>query len=179
VTVTVAVPLCPSLVAVITVEPVELALTNPLPLTVATPELLLVQVMVRPVSRFPFASFAVAVNCCVPPTVRLAVAGLTVTEATAGFETEMEPVPLWPSLVAVTVAAPAVLAPTSPLPLTLATPELLLVQVTARPVSAFPFASFGVAMSCCVPPTVRLAVAGLTVTEATGTFDTEMEAVPL
>jgi len=63
VTVTVAVPLCPSLVAVITVEPVELAPTNPLPLTVATPELLLVQVMVRPVRTLPLASLRVAVNC--------------------------------------------------------------------------------------------------------------------
>src|SRR5439155_4314339 len=123
--------------------------------------------------------FGGAMDCCVPPTVGRAVAGLTATEAAGTFETEMEAVPLWPSLVAVMVAEPAALAPTSPLPFTVATPELLFVQEMVRPVSGFPFASFGVAMSCCVPPTVRLAVAGLTATEATRTFETEMEAVPL
>src|SRR3989449_9930198 len=46
---------------------------------------------------------------------------------------------------------------------------LLLDHVTVRPDSGVPFASLGVATSCTVPPTVRLAVAGVTSTVATGT----------
>src|ERR1041384_1382652 len=81
-------------------------------------------------------------------------------------------VPLWPSLVAVIVAVPTAPPVTSPLPLTLATPVLLLAHVTVRPVSAFPPASFGVAASCTVDPTVTEADAGATVTDATGTCTT-------
>ena len=41
-------------------------------------------------------------------------------------------------------------------------------QVTDRPFKGLPFASMGVAVSCVVSPTVTLADAGLTVTDATG-----------
>ena len=77
-------------------------------------------------------------------------------------------VPRLPSLVAVIVARPAVRPVTRPLLLTVATPASLLVQVTTRPVSGVPLASVGVAASCTVCPGVRLAVAGLTLTAATG-----------
>src|SRR5207247_10692743 len=44
----------------------------------------------------------------------------------------------------------------------------LLGQVTVRPVSTLPAASLSVAVNCCVPPTARLALAGVSVTLATG-----------
>src|SRR6266487_3748023 len=81
-TVTAAVPLIPSLVAVIVAEPAATAVTRPLAFTVATAALLDVQVTVRPVSELPAASFSAATNVRVLPPKRLAVAGLTVTDAT-------------------------------------------------------------------------------------------------
>ncbi len=77
----------------------------------------------------------------------LAVAGLTVTEATGTTVTVIAALPLCPSLVAVIVALPAPTPVTSPLPLTLATAGALLAHVTTRPDSGLPLASFGVAVS--------------------------------
>src|SRR6266513_3336198 len=179
VTVMLALPLCPSLVAVIGAEPAVTPLTSPLPFTVATDVLLLAHVTTRPLSGLPLASFGVAVSCAVCPTCTLAGDGLTVTEATGTCTTVMAAVPLWPSLVAVIVAEPATFPVTSPLPVTVATGVLLLDHATGRPVSTVPFASFRVAVSCCVCPTGTLADAGLTVTDATGTPLTVMLAVPL
>src|SRR6266550_5358692 len=82
VTVMAAVPLCPSLVAVMVAEPATFPVTSPLVLTVATAVLLLDHVIVRPDSGLPFASFGVAVSCTVLPSFTLAGDGLTVTEAT-------------------------------------------------------------------------------------------------
>ena len=82
ITVMVAVPLRPSLVAVITAVPTTRPVTSPLPLTVATLSALLAQVTVRPVSTLPAASLRVAVSCSTAPTTTLALAGLIVTEAT-------------------------------------------------------------------------------------------------
>src|SRR2546427_5797416 len=109
----------------------------------------------------------------------LAVAGLTVTEATGTLVTVIADVPLFPSLVAVIVAEPATTPLTRPLELTVATDVLLLDQVTTRPASGVPLASFGVAVSCTVWPCGTLAGAGLTVTELTATFVTVIAAVPL
>src|SRR5690349_301538 len=77
--------------------------------------------------------------------------------------------PLLPSLVAVTVAESVACPVTSPLPFTDATDDALLAHVIVRPVSALPFASLGVAVSCSVCPRNTVPVAGLTVTVATGT----------
>ena len=44
---------------------------------------------------------------------------------------------------------------------------LLVCQVTARPLSGLPAASFGVALSCTVAPTTTVADGGLTSTDAT------------
>jgi len=79
----------------------------------------------------------------------LAVAGLTVTDATGTdtTATAIAAVPLCPSLVAMIVALPAPTPVTSPLPLTLATAGALLAQVTTRPDSGLPLPSFGVADS--------------------------------
>src|SRR6266550_3494908 len=137
VTVTDAVPLLPSLVAVIVAEPGVTPETSPEVLTVATDVLLLNHVTTRPDSALPFASLSVAVSCTVCPCWIDAVGGLTVTDA----------VPLLPSLVAVIVAEPATTPVTRPVGLTLATEVLLLVHVTTRPERAAPFASLGVPVS--------------------------------
>src|SRR6266853_4354523 len=88
-------------------------------------------------------------------------------------------VPLLPSLVAVIVAVPPATPLTSPLLLTVAILVLLLAHVTVRTVSAVPAESFGLAVSCAVCPTVRLAVAGATATVATGTAVTVIAAALL
>src|SRR5213082_1409176 len=179
VTVTADVPLLPSDVAVMVAEPAATPLTSPLPFTVATAVLLLDQVITRPDNGLPFASLGVAVSCTVSPTATLAGDGVTVTEATGASVTVTSDVPLCPSLVAVIVAVPAPTPVTSPLPFTRATAVLLLDQVTTRPLSGFPLASFGVAVSCTVAPCCTLAGDGLTVTAATGMLDTVTDAVPL
>src|SRR3989442_10073652 len=65
VTVMAALPLCPSLVAVMVAEPTTFAVTHPLPFIVANVALVLAHVTVRPGSAFPFASLAVADSCTV------------------------------------------------------------------------------------------------------------------
>src|SRR5437660_12460848 len=179
VTVTPDVPLLPSDVAVMVAEPAVTPLTSPLPLTVATAVLLLAHVVSRPDDGMPLASFGVAVSCSVCPTCTLAGDGVTVTEATGASVTVTSDVPLCPSLVAVMVAVPAPTPVTSPLPFTRATAVLLLDQVTTRPLSGFPLASFGVAVSCTVAPCCTLAGDGLTVTDATGMVDPVTTAAPL
>src|SRR5205807_155899 len=179
VTVTAALPLCPPLVAVNVAPPTARPLTRPLPLTAATPSASLDQVTTRPLSGLPRASLGVAVSCTVAPMSRVAIAGVTVTVATGTFVTVTADVPLFPSLVAVIVAEPAAALLTRPLADTVATAAVPVAQVTTRPLSAVPCASFGVAVSCVVAPTGRPAAAGLTVTEATGTLVTVMADVPL
>jgi len=168
VAVTVAPPLLPSHAAVMIAVPAATAATNPVPFTVATPPLLLAHVIARPVKTFPFASFGVAVSCTVCPGIILTAAGLTVTEATGTTVTVMAAVPLLPSLVAVIVAPPATMPVTSPLPVTVATAVLLLDHVIERPVNGLPFESFAMAANWTVWPSVTLATAGLTITDATG-----------
>jgi hypothetical protein len=175
VTVTLAVPDFPSLVAVIVALPAATAVASPVPDTVAAAVLLDAHVIVRPVSVFPDASFSVAVNCCVPPACSDADAGDSVTVAT-GACTVMLDVPVFPSLVAVMVAVPAATAVTRPELDVVATLLLLVDHVTVRPVSTFPDASLSVTESCCVFPTARLADVGLTVTVATGACVTVIEA---
>src|ERR1051325_1183351 len=179
VTVMADVPLCPSLVAVIVADPAAIPDTSPLPLTVATDVLLVDHVTVRPVSGLPFASFGVAVSCTVWPTPPLAAAGRTAPDATGTLVTVIAAVPLLPSLAAVIVAEPAATPVTRPLPFTVATDVLLLVQGRARRVRVLPWASLVVAVSCVVCPCATLAEAGLTVTDATGTLVTVIAAVPL
>jgi hypothetical protein len=93
---------------------------------------------------------------------------VTVLGLGTGAVTVIAEAPLTPSLVAVIVADPATNAETSPVELTDAM-VVLPDQVTTRPVSTLLLASRVTAESCCVAPTCRLAVAGDTETEATGT----------
>src|SRR5713101_5269720 len=171
VTVTDAVPLWPSLVAVIvTGPPARTPVTSPLPFTVAMAVLPLAHVTTRPDNGLPPASFGVAVSCTVLPACTDGAAGLTVTDATGTAVTVMADVPLCPSLVAVIVTGPPAATPvTSPLVFTLATPVLPLDQVMTRPERGLPLASLGVAVSWTVLPACTEAEAGLTVTDATGT----------
>ena len=67
-TVTVEVPLCPSLVAVIVAVPTTTPVTMPEPLTVATAASLEAHVIARPLSGFPFTSLSVTASCAVAPT---------------------------------------------------------------------------------------------------------------
>ena len=150
VTVIVAVPVWPSLVAVMVAAPAATADTRPLALTVATDALLVVQVTTRPDSGLPPASFGVAVSCTVCPACTLAVAGVTATDATGTTVTVIVAPPDCPSLVAVMVATPTATLLTRPLPFTVAIAELLVAHVTTRPLSGVPLASFGVAASCTV-----------------------------
>src|SRR5438046_10222459 len=104
VTVMAAVPLCPSLMAVIVAEPATTPLTSPLELTVATAVLLLDHAIVRPDSGLPPPSFGVAVSCTVLPSFTFADAGVTLTDATGTPATVMLAEPLCPSLAALSVA---------------------------------------------------------------------------
>ena len=82
VTVMVAVPFCPSLVAVIVADPTAIPVTLPLTSTAANEALLLDHVTTRPVSGLPFASFGVAVSWTACPVRTVADGGVTVTVAT-------------------------------------------------------------------------------------------------
>src|SRR3989454_11199586 len=121
-----------------------------------------VHVTVRPVSVLPFASFGVAASGTVWPTGTDAVAGLTVTDATGTVATVIAAVPLFPSLVAVSVAAPTATPVACPAPFTVATAGLLLDHVTVRPPNGLPKASRVIAKYCAVCPTPIVAVAGVT-----------------
>src|SRR5437773_3855237 len=138
VTVTLAVPLFPSLVAVIVAVPAATPVTSPPVETVAALALFVAQLMLRPLSAVPLASLGVAVSCTVAPTSSAGAGGATVTDATGTGVTVTVAVPLFPSLVAVIVAVPAATVVTSPLVETLATVEALDAHVTVRPGSEFP-----------------------------------------
>src|ERR1041384_1662809 len=169
VTVMDAVPFFPAVVALMVAEPVLMPITSPLADTVATPLLLLDQVKVGPEMGLPLASLATAASCTVLPTFTLPVAGTTETDATVpvdGVVTVTAAVPVTPPVVAEMVAEPALTAVTNPLAETVAFAVLLL-QVKLCPLRTLPLASLATAASCAVPPTVRLAVAGVTTTEAT------------
>jgi hypothetical protein len=193
VTVIEAVPVLVSLVAVIVVLPPPIAVTNPLPSTVAAEGLLDDHVTSRPVRRLLFASLRVAVSCCVGviPSTRLADAGLTVTVATGiGLTviTGVEAVGA-DSLVAVIIAVPTpaavtvIVAPLEVLTelgeLTERTAGLLDTQFRVRPTRILPPASFGVAVSCCVWPSTTGVDGAETVSDATGTGTTVSDALPL
>jgi len=87
--------------------------------------------------------------------------------ATAANTVKLD-VPLFPSLVAVIVAVPAIFPVTTPDELTVATFVADDCHVTVRPVSVLPLASFKVAVSGVVDPIVTLDGSGVTVTVFTG-----------
>jgi hypothetical protein len=175
----VALPLFPSLVAVMLAVPTATAVTTPSAETVATAGLRELHVTARPLSVAPLASSVVAAAWPVPTAVMEFGVRLTFTEATGTTVTVIEVVAVFPSLVAVMVAVPTDTAVTRPVVLTVAAPVLLELHVTARPVSALPLASLVSAASCWVAPVTMLADKGVMVTDATGTAETVIVALPL
>jgi hypothetical protein len=141
VTVSVATPVLPSLVAVIIAGPSLTAVTTPLLDTVATALLLELQLNGRPVSRPPLASRVVAVACDVSTAVIVVGTRATVTEATETGTTVIVALPLLPSLVATISAVPGATAVTTPVADTVATPGSADDQTIARPVRTFPLPS--------------------------------------
>ena len=143
------VPLLPSLEAVIVALPAVTAVTNPVAETVATAVLLELQLMTRPVSTALLASRVTADSCAVPPIWSVELAGDTVTDATGTggcAVTVSAAVPLIPSLVAVIVVLPALIAEMAPVDDTVPTAALEVCQVAARPERIFPLASLRVAV---------------------------------
>ena len=173
-----AVPVRPSLVAITLALPVDIAVTKPAELTVATNVGLLLQETGRLSSTVPSAPCCTTAIARVAPAANSMVAGVTVTLATGTAVTVIALVPLFPSLVAVMVAEPVPTARTSPPDDTVATFRLLDVHATERPFKSPPVASRMIAVSACVPPTSRPAAAGVTVTLATGAADTVTWADP-
>src|SRR3989441_801786 len=152
-TVMLAVPLWPSLVAVMVTAPATTPVTSPVLFTVAIVLSLDDQPIARPVNGLPLASRGVAVSCTVCPIATVPELGVTVTAATGATVTVTVAVPLCPSLVAVIVTGPpAATPPTRPVPVRLAMALLLDCQAMTRPVNGLPFAPRGVAVSCTVRP---------------------------
>jgi hypothetical protein len=150
VTVMLAVPLFPSLVAVIVAAPAVTPCTTPLDDTVATAVFELAHVTVRPARMLFAASRRVACKATVCPVETLALLGLTTTDATgagAGAATVTVLLPVLPSLVAVIVTVPAATPCTSPLEDTVAREAFDDDHVTVRPVSTLFDASRSVACS--------------------------------
>jgi hypothetical protein len=147
-TVSVAEPFTPSLVAVIVALPAATPVTRPVELIVAAAVFELDHVTARPVSSLPLPSFTTTTACTVFPTVTLFGVMDTETDATGIIVTVTVAEPLTPSLVAVIVAVPGATLDTKPLPSTVATSLLELVQATVRPLSGLPPASRSVATAC-------------------------------
>src|SRR5438093_13175644 len=107
VTVIVACPDTPSLVAVTTTCPAATPVTTPDAETLATAEFELAHVTTRPVSTLPLASRVTAVSCTTCPVWMFADDGVTVTEATGALLTMSVAPADTPSLVAVMFVVPA------------------------------------------------------------------------
>jgi hypothetical protein len=155
VTVIEAVPLLPSLVAVIVAFPALTAATVPVDDTVATAVLLLDHAMLRPGSGFPLASYVVAVSARESPATRLALDGLTLTDDTGtGGEALTVTIasPVVPSLAALIVAVPGAMPVTNPDGPTAATAVLEVPHAMMRPLRVAPLASFAVAVAWAVWP---------------------------
>ena len=144
-----ALPLFPSLVAVMLAVPAATPLTSPVvDDTVATVVLSEIQTMLRPVSTRPLASSRVALACVVCTALIELNASDTVTVATGAWVTVIVALPAFPSLVANMLAVPTLIAVTRPVVgETVATLVLSELHVTTRPVSVLPFASSGVAVA--------------------------------
>jgi len=148
VTVTVADPDRPSLVAVIDIVPAFSPVTSPLAETDATCglDVPVDHVIGRPVSTPPLASLSTAVACVVSPSSMEEEASVTVTVATGGGLTVSMAEPTLPPLVALMLVVPIHTAVASPEALTVAIDASLEVHTTGF-VSALPLASLGTAVN--------------------------------
>jgi hypothetical protein len=155
VTFTVAVPLTPSVVAVIVAEPDETPVTTPAELTVAIAVLDEDHVMIRPAvgsGVVRSAANRLTVMGCVWPTDSVRLPGLTVTSPTGMRVTVYVPVPDAPSILAVIVKPPSAMPTTRPVDDTVPMLSLLDAHVAVLPGSSRPVASSAVAVSCSAPP---------------------------
>src|ERR1035437_5511698 len=104
------------------------------------------------------------------------VAELNVTVAIPSGVTVTGAIPLFPSLVAVTVTGPPTATPvTNPVLSTIAIVPLLVDHSTTRPVSTLPLASVVSALSWIDRPWATVAGDGVTVTAATAAVDVGVE----
>lgn len=184
------VPRTPFTVATSWALPPPVAVAKPDALTDTTAAFVVDQLTVTPLSAVPDELYAVAENCAASPTEPDADDGDTVTRATVfvvdgagvgvGFVVVVVLVvvtvpftcvlaePLFPSLVAVSVASPGPTARAKPVWSTVTAEGLLLDHAIERPASVFPFASRSVAVKGALSPTSPAALPGVTVTLATG-----------
>jgi hypothetical protein len=137
----VALPVFPSLIAMICTDPELTEVTSPVEDTVAIALLPELHVIERPVKMLPLPSRVVALACVVCPTVIVVGASETVTSATGTGTTVIEDVPVFPSLVAVIVALPSAREVTRPLAETVAIDGALDDHVTVRPLRTLLLAS--------------------------------------
>jgi len=149
VTVTLVVPLLPSLVAVIVADPAATAVMTPAD-TVATEAALVDHVTTRSVTTVPLASFTVSVGVAVCEMTRAKLGGDSVTLPTGIAVTVTVEDPLFPSAVAVIVAVPPATPVTTPDDDTVAVDALLVPHVMGRLVTTVPFSSFTVAVNVVV-----------------------------
>jgi hypothetical protein len=154
-----------TVVAVIVAAPTTTPVTNPLGLTVAISLLDEFQVTLLFVA---FAGNTVSVSCCVPPTLIEADVGLTLTDAAGTGATVIKLVAVKPPscVVAVIDADPMETPVTNPSVFTVTIPLSDELQVT---VLLEALTGNTVAVSCCVPATLIVAVVGLTDTDVAGT----------
>src|SRR5437867_3894858 len=151
------VSLCPPLDAMMDAEPTLTPVATPELLTVATVVAVELHVTARPVMMPPAESRNVAVKAWVAPTLIVALAGVRVRDATGTIAT-------------VTVAGSLC----QPL---VATPVLVDVHETERPVKMPPAESYRVTVNDAGAPSSTVAVGGVTVTDATGGGVTTITAV--
>jgi len=151
------------------------AVASPLLSTVATEVVSELQVKLAPLITFPFASFAMALNCRVCPAAIDAGEGVTVTLATC--TTVRVALPLTPLLVAVICALPCAMVVTNPLLSTVATELVFELQVKLAPLITFPLASFAMALNCSVCPLLTVTDEGERVTLATAPIGGAFEPV--
>jgi hypothetical protein len=187
-TVIVAVPMIPSIVAVIVAVPGAMPVTSPLVLTMAAAAFKVAQLTVRPVSVCPAESRAITTNCCVAPARMLASVGATLTVATGTAVTVAVTVavldaaenPVFPTAVAVTVmmAVPGPTARMSPAADTVATLGAVVPKVTDAAGAPDGCETTGAIVD--VLPTSRLTAVCETVTEVTdvGSGETATDMVP-
>jgi hypothetical protein len=151
--------------------PATLAVTSPDDETVAMAPFPELQPITRPVSTLLLASRVAAESCTVAPTSRLALDGVTDTDATgigAGALTLSAEALLLPSLEALIIALPEATALTVPAPSTVAIAEFELSQVTTRSAIGFPLASSSVAVAWAVCPVTTAEGLSVTITVAMG-----------
>jgi hypothetical protein len=168
VTVSWALPVFVSLVAVMLAEPAASDVTSPVGETVAMLVFPDAQVTVRPVRGLPAASSVAAVACVVCPATTEADAKETSTDPTGIGVTVTVAVATFVSLTTAILATPGEIADTNPVAETVAIFGSSELHPSDRPVRRLWRVSSSVATSCCVPLWTTLAAVGLTAMLATG-----------